>query len=273
MDRDDLVKKLGGSLIGVARKHQPDYSFAAYVHAGDRVDVYFFKGRMLTRQTALAEGSDTLSKFKALQGVTARKSGLFRKQPYKVALLAARARGNSVTFVPEYDRDTAFTPNSENPRKAFNDVMVDTFPDEAKALFAAPLPQGLSPSDIARSFMADRTQWNAYALAEADHGDSEADWNQRQTYDSLILRYCGPDKIYQGLSFGTSDTFHPDHTTILSEVIEADTARVETHFRNPEFEFINHKHQYAFHRAAADAPWQLQELWYHADLDGPVPCL
>ncbi|MEJ6389707.1 hypothetical protein [Gymnodinialimonas ulvae] len=263
---DALVKALGGSLIGLARKHVPDYSFAAYVHAGDRVDVYFFKGRALERKTALADGSKALEQFRELQAATVQKSGFFKKTPYRTARLAARARGNNVTLEADYEDAGAFTPTSDNARAAYGSVMHDAYPDVAKDMFTGEVSGDLDPTERTRRFMADHTQWNTYAMEEAAFEDSEARWNQGQSYDGLILRHCGPAKTYQGLAMASESPHDPAAETVTDERIEGDRAFVDTHFQNPRFDHLSHDYQYEFARDGAGAPWQLVELWYR-DLD------
>jgi hypothetical protein len=87
-----MQRALGGALIALARKYMPDYSFAAFVHHGEEVDVYFFKGRLLERKTSLSAGSETLEIFKSLQSKTKRRNGLFSRISYKTARITIQAR-------------------------------------------------------------------------------------------------------------------------------------------------------------------------------------
>ena len=270
---EDIVKTIGGQLAGLANKHMADYSFAAFVHSGEEVALYFFKGRLLERTTALAPGSATLGHFKDLQARTARKSGLFRKTPYLAARVCVRARGRALVAAMDYDDGARWAPQDEDKRRSFDRIMGEAFPDPAAQLFAEPLPGDLSPADRARRFMAEFKIWNDFAFAEDTHDDSEARWNQGQGYDTLILRHCGPEKKYQALAFGSEARHCPEQERVLSEEIDGAHAMVETLFQNAQHDFIRPRHSYEFTRAGDGAPWRLAEVWYHADEGERLPSL
>jgi len=123
--------------------------------------------------------------------------------------------------------------------------------------------------------MADHKTWNAFAyeqsqISDGKLGDSEARWDQGQSYDNLILRYCVPDKRYQSLSYGSKDKHDPDHETVQSEVIEGEVANVTTIFQDPKFEFLKNTYRYEFRRDGDR--WVLVELWGCFD-DGDYECL
>lgn len=270
---EDIVKALGGQLAGLAAKHMPDYSFAAFVHTGDDVAVFFFKGRLLERNTALAPGSAALAQFKDLQAQTARKSGLFRKTPYLAARICVRARGKALVAAMDFDDAARWTPQDDHKRRSFDKIMGDAFPDPAAQLFEAELPDNLSPADQARRFMAEFKQWNDFAFSEDAHDDSEARWNQAQSYDTLILRHCGPEKKYQGLAFGTHARHCPEQERVLFEEIDGDRAMVETLFQDAQRDFIQHRHSYEFTRDGEGVAWRLSEVWYHASAEERLPLL
>lgn len=267
------AQKIGGQIVAMAEHYLPDYSFAAVVHRGEDVTLYLFKGRLLERSSRLAPGSKTLELFKALQAETAVKAGFFKRRYYATARVCVRARGRRMSTQTDFDDADAYTPQTDNPRAAFTTVMGDDLPDVAARMFRDPLPKGLSPREIAEHYMADHTTWTAYAMEEHAHGDSEARWNQQQSYDNLIVRFCGPDKQYQGVTFGSDAPFDPAQTTITAERVDGDRAFIDTHFQNAKFDFLTHDHQYEFARDHGNAPWRLVEIWYRAAPDDLAPCL
>lgn len=267
------AQKIGGQVVGLAEAHLPNYSFAALVHRGEEVTLYLFKGRLLERSSALAPGSKTLGLFKKLQAEKSVKTGFFKRQSYLTARVCVRARGRKMSAQCDFEDADAYTPSSDDPRAAYTTVLRDDVDDLAKAMFAEPLPQGRSPAEIARTFMADFKACNAYALAESAFEDGEADWNIHQSYDKLIMRYCRPDKAYQGLAYGSTPRHCPDQETITDERVEGDHAFVDTLFTDTKFAHIQHRHTFEFSRDTAEADWRLEEDWYHADAEERLPTL
>jgi hypothetical protein len=152
-------------------------------------------------------------------------------------------------------------------------VIGDTYPDKAKNLFGDALELDLSPADLTRKFIADFKEWSTFSWDEKKYDDSEARWNQGQSYDSLILRYCGPKKKYQGLVLSSEPMHCPEQEAVVDEKIDGNRAFVKTHFQNAEYDFISHDYQYEFHRASSEEPWRLKELWYFSTPNDLEPCL
>lgn len=263
------IVTLGGAAIAVARHQRPDWSFAALVSNGGAVVAHVFEGRILKSTVTLKSGADPEADFAALTKLTAKKAGLFKRTPFRAACVAVRRRGQKASLRLDFERDDAFTPAGDNPRTAFHRVIGDAFPDEAGAMFRDG-PRPTVPRALVEGFIRDYRIWNDYAWAEREIDDPEAGWNQRQSYDNLIMRYCGPDKNYQGLAFGSESDHCPAQETITAVEESGGQAEVRTRFQNAEFDFLGH--DYAYELARGETGWRLKELWL-CDQDGRHPCL
>lgn len=267
---DEHLTALGGAAIAVARQRLPDWSFAALTGGGDGpVVAHLFERRIFRTSVTLKSGADPERDFAALAKLTAKKAGLFKRTPFRAACVAVRRRGQKAALRLDFEDAEAFTPAGADPRTDFHRVIGDAFPDEAGAMFRD-TPRPDAPRALVEGFIRDYKTWNDYAFAEREIDDPETGWNQGQSYDNLIMRYCGPDKDYQGLAFGSDSDHCPAQETITAIEETGDRAEVRTRFRNAEFDFLTH--DYAYELARGEEGWRLRELWL-VDQDGRHPCL
>ncbi|MFV0474834.1 MAG: hypothetical protein ACK5MQ_11610 [Pikeienuella sp.] len=263
------LSALGGVAIAVARRKHPDWAFAALVFSGGETMAHVFQGRAYQSTIRLKNGAEPDAHFAALAKLTAKKTGLFKRAPFHAACVAVRRRGQKASLRLDFENEEAFAPLGDNPRRDFGRVIGDAFPDEARAMFRENLPPGDCRA-LVGAFIRDYKLWNDYAFAESRADDPEAGWNQGQSYDNLILRYCSSDKTYQGLAFSSDSSHCPAQEAITGIDETGDEAEVRTRFRNANFDFISHGYAYQLKRR--DGAWRLSELWL-CDEDGRHPCL
>lgn len=126
-----------------------------------------------------------------------------------------------------------------------------------------------SPTELTKGFIKEYKEWNDFACSRwSDNGKS--DYEIEKMYDDLILKFCSPEKKYQGLAYGSESNHCPEQEQIISENIESTTAIVKTKFINKKFSFLNHDYEYHF--TLSNNKWVLEEL-YLVDDDGKYKSL
>ncbi len=137
----------------------------------------------------------------------------------------------------------------------------------ANEMFKEPLPDKLSPTEITKLFISDYYECRKFAYEESKTEKPEKEWNIGKSYDNLIIKYCGLDKNYQGLAYGSNGEKLTE-TKILNEVLEGSKAIVTVKYQNPEIEFINSNYEYHFVKSSNNGNWILEEKYFVDDDDG-----
>lgn len=129
---------------------------------------------------------------------------------------------------------------------------------EANMLFTEKLDNNLTPLELTASFIKDYEKWRSYAWQQQDEKTEEAKWNIGKSYDNLIRKYCGDEKQYQALAYG-SDTEKWEDFKVLENTIDGNIAVVKVEYTDPKFDFI--QREYEFHYIK-ESQWVLQEKYY-----------
>ncbi|WP_271769825.1 hypothetical protein [Aquimarina algiphila] len=122
-----------------------------------------------------------------------------------------------------------------------------------------------SPTQLTEEFIVDYKEWNdlAYILSNSD--DESADEKIEKAYHDLILKYCSPDKKYQGIVYGSEADHCDEQEKITEEIIDDEVAIVKTTFKDREFDFMEYNYEYRYIKT--DSKWILDEV-YLVDEDG-----
>lgn len=144
------------------------------------------------------------------------------------------------------------------------------FKTEANKMFTEPLDNELTPLQLTEKFITDYETWRAYAWKEKEKNTAEKEWNIGKSYDNLILKYCGQDKKYQSLAYGTDTEVWSDFS-ILDELIKTNNAIIKVKYTHPQFNFI--ERTYEFHFAKKDNRWLLVEKYFVDDAEEKHPYL
>ncbi|TDT50526.1 NTF2 fold immunity protein of polymorphic toxin system component [Maribacter spongiicola] len=126
------------------------------------------------------------------------------------------------------------------------------------------------PTDLTKEFISDYKEWNDFAFKSKENKTEDFKFKIGKMYDDLILKYCSPNKKYQGLAYGSSSNHCPNQEVILDELIDNNTAIVKTKFTNEKFSFLQHNYEYHF--ILENGKWILEEL-YLVDDDGKYKSL
>ena len=127
-----------------------------------------------------------------------------------------------------------------------------------------------NPTELTKEFIKDYKEWNDFAYSLDESNDEKSDYKIEKMYDDLILKFCSPEKKYQGLAYGSDSDHCPKQEQVISEKIESTKAIVKTKFVNKKFSFITHNYEYHF--SLSDNKWILEEL-YLVDDDGKYESL
>lgn len=126
------------------------------------------------------------------------------------------------------------------------------------------------PADLTKEFIIDYKKWNDFAFSSKESKDKDAEYKIEKMYDELILKFCSPEKKYQGLAYGSDSDHCPKQELIIEEIIDSKKAIVKTKFTNEKFSFIEHNYEYHF--IQNEGKWILEEL-YLVDDDGKYKSL
>ncbi len=127
-----------------------------------------------------------------------------------------------------------------------------------------------TPTELTQEFIVDYKKWNDFAYAQKDVEGKPTDSQIEKMYDDIILKYCSPNKTYQGLAYGSESDHCPEQEKILEETVDGTRAIVKTTFTNKKFAFI--AHDYEYHFMFVDSKWILEEL-YLVDKEGKYKSL
>lgn len=127
-----------------------------------------------------------------------------------------------------------------------------------------------TPTELTNEFIIDYKKWNDFAFATKENEDENAKYKIGKMYDDLILKFCSPEKKYQGLAYGSDSNHCPKQELVVEEIIDSTKAIVKTKFKNEKFIFIEHDFEYHF--TLNDNKWILEEL-YLVDDDGKYKSL
>lgn len=127
-----------------------------------------------------------------------------------------------------------------------------------------------SPVELTKTFIASYKKWNDFAYQQHKAKTPNANLNIAKMYDDIILEFCGPDKKYQGLAYGSEANHCPEQEQILGEKTTDRKAIVCTKFINQKFSFLTHDYQYHF--VLHHNNWRLEEV-YLVDDNGMHICL
>lgn len=127
-----------------------------------------------------------------------------------------------------------------------------------------------TPTELTKEFISDYKKWNDFAFASKESNDENMEYKIEKMYDDLILKFCSPEKKYQGLAYGSNSDHCPKQELITEEIINAGKAIVKTKFTNEKFSFI--KHDFEYHFILNEHKWILEEL-YLVDDDGKYKAL
>ncbi|WP_289645390.1 hypothetical protein [Maribacter aestuarii] len=127
-----------------------------------------------------------------------------------------------------------------------------------------------TPTEITKEFIIDYKKWNDFAFAVKENKDENGQYKIGKMYDDLILKFCSPEKKYQGLAYGSDSDHCPKQELVIEEIIDAAKAIVKTKFTNEKFSFI--EHDYEYHFTLIENKWILEEL-YLVDDDGKYKSL
>jgi hypothetical protein len=120
-----------------------------------------------------------------------------------------------------------------------------------------------TPIELTEEFIVDYKKWNDFAFATKDSKDENAKYKIGKMYDDLILKFCSPEKKYQGLAYGSDSGHCPKQELVIEEIIDSAKAIVKTKFTNEKFSFINHDYEYHF--TLIENKWILEELYFVDD--------
>jgi hypothetical protein len=127
-----------------------------------------------------------------------------------------------------------------------------------------------APTDLAKEFIVDYKKWNDFAFTADKNNEENAEHAIGKMYNDLILKYCSPEKKYQGLAYGSDADHCPKQELITGEIIDGTRAIVKTKFTNEKFSFLTHNYEYHF--ILDSNKWILEEL-YLVDDDGKYKSL
>lgn len=127
-----------------------------------------------------------------------------------------------------------------------------------------------NPTELTKEFIKDYKEWNDFAYGLNGSNDTKSDNEIGKMYDDLILKFCSPEKKYQGLAYGSDSDHCPEQERVISEKIESTKAIVKTKFINKKFSFITHDYEYHF--TLSENKWILEEL-YLVDDEGKYKSL
>lgn len=125
----------------------------------------------------------------------------------------------------------------------------------------------MTPEEITLAFISDYKIWNDMAFSLSDFDDAfneEAEAQIEREYEDMIQKYCPPDKVYQGISYGSESSHDPEIETIEEVSITNTTAIVNTHMPDND--------NYEFSYIRTNSQWYLDEIYYLADGE-KYPCL
>lgn len=144
------------------------------------------------------------------------------------------------------------------------------FNTQANTMFVEPLENALTPLQITECFVKDYEAWRAYAWKESENKTAENEWNIGKSYDNLIIKYCGKDKQYQGLTYGDDSEKWSDFK-ILETFAKVDTSIVKVQYTDPKFNFI--ERMYEYHFTKNHGQWLLVEKYFIDDQNQKNPYL
>lgn len=127
-----------------------------------------------------------------------------------------------------------------------------------------------TPTELTNEFIIDYKNWNDFAFANKESKDENIKYKIGKKYDDLILKFCSPEKKYQGLAYGSNSDHCPKQELVIEEIIDSAKAIVKTKFTNEKFSFI--KHDYEYHFTLIEDKWILEEM-YLVDDDGKYKSL
>ncbi len=122
-----------------------------------------------------------------------------------------------------------------------------------------------SPILLTKEFIVDYKQWNDFAYKLNEEDDDGADKKIEKAYHDLILKYCSPDKKYQGVTFGSDADHCGEQERVIEEIIDDEVAIIKTRFKDKEFHYIQYDYEYRYIKT--DEKWILDEV-YLVDDDG-----
>ncbi|WP_299435031.1 NTF2 fold immunity protein [uncultured Maribacter sp.] len=121
------------------------------------------------------------------------------------------------------------------------------------------------PAELTKEFIIDYKKWNDFAFSTKESKVENTKHKIGKMYDELILKFCSPEKKYQGLAYGSESDHCPKQELVIEELIDSKKAIVKTKFTNEKFSFIEHDFEYHF--TLNGDQWILEEL-YLVDEDG-----
>ena len=127
-----------------------------------------------------------------------------------------------------------------------------------------------TPTELTKEFIVDYNKCNDFAFSFNGNENADNKFKVEKMYDDLILKFCSPDKKYQGLSYGSTSSHCPSQELVIKEIVNATEAIVSTKFTNEKFNFI--EHDYEYHFTLTNHRWVLEEL-YLVDDDGKYKSL
>jgi len=127
-----------------------------------------------------------------------------------------------------------------------------------------------TPTELTKEFIIEYKKWNDFAYATKGNEDENSKYKIGKMYDDLILKFCSPEKKYQGLAYGSDSDHCPKQELVTEEIIDSTKAIVKTKFTNEKFSFIEHDFEYHF--VLNENKWILEEL-YLVDDDGKYKSL
>ena len=114
-------------------------------------------------------------------------------------------------------------------------------------------------SELTKSFIVEYKNWNDFAYKLNNVDSEKSHYKIGKMYDDIILKYCGSEKKYQGLAYGSDSNHCPEQEQVLKELIETSKAIVFTKFVNKKFNFLSHNYEYHF--TLVDHKWILDEVY------------
>ncbi|WP_345276747.1 hypothetical protein [Litoribaculum gwangyangense] len=120
----------------------------------------------------------------------------------------------------------------------------------------------LTPEELTLAFIKDYYEWNEYAF-RTDRGNGSNDAEIERNYRKIIRKYCIPQKDYQGITFGSESSHHPEYEKIVTTDSKESKVIIKTHFNDP-----NHPYSIAdweYHFLFIKGKWLLEEVYYIAE--------
>lgn len=110
-----------------------------------------------------------------------------------------------------------------------------------------------------KAFINDYEEWNAFAYENSETSSNEINDPTFVKYKAIIVKYCPPNKKFQGLAYGSASSHSLSTEEIISTEVNGENALVKTKQTDSsgypsfyEYEFIN-----------IQGKWYLNELFYN----------